>query len=518
VKMGLTEKKVSLKTFLVTTALIAVLVFAGTHYIFASSGTITIEPSSFAETVEYAIIEEDGLFKAKNGTTGAVEISGTEPIPVVNNAMGNLSSGRTWKETVLIMTEIEIDHDAYQITIPNYTILDFNGHTLKVRDSTPYNDDYYLLANRDNPATDIELRNMNFDENAAGAPDAWAWVFGWTNTSNLILYNCDFSSPVIEYSTYWYGYNNDTEIKYCKFAANDFNLESSDDRLNNLVFEYNEVTNGQIYTRGTAYIRYNRLIGYDVSIHVGNGDESEISHNYIHPTEWSGYFIYVIYSDRTTINNNIIQGYGTTSGVGIFWTYCDEILATTNQVYNVKVGMENDEANNTLISGNTITKSTYGIELYQSDTCKVSGNNIRDATRGVYGYGSAKKSDFNSITDNKFYGEMTYGVYFDSACRYNNIRHNYFNITGTGFNWGGTDNVAEDNIGFTTENTGTATISSSTSTTFNHELVGTPTGVWASFDSTGYNGWTWTATATQITVTVGQSGTYEVYWQAEYKP
>jgi len=67
-------------------------------------------------------------------------------------------------------------------------------------------------------------------------------------------------------------------------------------------------------------------------------------------------------------------------------------------------------------------------------------------------------------------------------------------------------------------NSGTATISASTTVTFAHDLVGTPTGVWASFSSTGYNGWTWTATSTEITITVGTSGTYTVYWKAEYKP
>ena len=515
--MGLTEKKVSLKTFLVTTALIALLVFGVTHYIFASSTSITIEPNSFVETVEYVIVEDGGVFKAKNGTTGAVEISGTEPIPVVNNAMGNLSSGRTWKETVLIMTEIEIDHDAYQFFIPNYTILDFNYHTLKVKDNTPYNDDYNIFQNSDNPATDIELRNMNFDENAEGAADAWAYVFFFTNMSNSKLYNCDFRSPVMEYSVIFGGINNYVEITYCKFEANAFDLDKPNDKLNGLVFEHNEMTD-ELYIRGTAHVRYNNFTGSGAAIKIFNGNDSEVSNNFIHATGWSGYLIYLIRSNRTIVNNNIVYGYGTSAGTGLLMTYQDETLVTNNEFYNLNTGINNDEANNTQLSSNIIRTSTYGIKLYQSDTCKVSSNNIRTATWGVYGQGSTKKSDFNSITDNKFYGEMTYGVYFDSGCRYNNIRYNYFNITGIGFNWGGTDNIVEHNIGFTTENTGTATISSSTSVVFDHELVGTPTGVWASFNSAGYNGWTWTATATQITVTVGQSGTYEVYWQAEYRP
>ena len=67
-------------------------------------------------------------------------------------------------------------------------------------------------------------------------------------------------------------------------------------------------------------------------------------------------------------------------------------------------------------------------------------------------------------------------------------------------------------------NSGTATISSGTSVTFNHGLAGTPTLVLCSFNNTGYGEWKWSATSTQITITVTNSGTYEVYWYAEYKP
>jgi hypothetical protein len=68
------------------------------------------------------------------------------------------------------------------------------------------------------------------------------------------------------------------------------------------------------------------------------------------------------------------------------------------------------------------------------------------------------------------------------------------------------------------QNTGVATITSGTSVTFNHGLYGTPSLVLASFSSASITGWTWTATSTQITIIVTPSGTYTVYWYAEYKP
>jgi len=62
---------------------------------------------------------------------------------------------------------------------------------------------------------------------------------------------------------------------------------------------------------------------------------------------------------------------------------------------------------------------------------------------------------------------------------------------------------------------GTASIVDSTSIAFNHNLVTTPTLILCSFNSTAYGAYTWTATATEITITVLNSGYYTVYWYAE---
>ena len=72
---------------------------------------------------------------------------------------------------------------------------------------------------------------------------------------------------------------------------------------------------------------------------------------------------------------------------------------------------------------------------------------------------------------------------------------------------------------YITENSGTATNSTATTFVFNHGLAWTPTGVWASFNTTEITGWTWTATSTEITITVvGITANRTCYWTAEYKP
>jgi len=67
------------------------------------------------------------------------------------------------------------------------------------------------------------------------------------------------------------------------------------------------------------------------------------------------------------------------------------------------------------------------------------------------------------------------------------------------------------------EQSGTVTFSG-TSYTFYHNLAKAPTLVLVSFNTTSYGGYTWTATDTQITITVQNSGNYKAYWYAEYNP
>lgn len=81
-----------------------------------------------------------------------------------------------------------------------------------------------------------------------------------------------------------------------------------------------------------------------------------------------------------------------------------------------------------------------------------------------------------------------------------------------------TNIVFRNNLGFVTQNSGTATITSSTSVTFEHGLSGTPTHVSVGFKTSGYGSWIWSATSTQITITVTNTGTYTFSWYAEYTP
>jgi len=111
------------------------------------------------------------------------------------------------------------------------------------------------------------------------------------------------------------------------------------------------------------------------------------------------------------------------------------------------------------------------------------------------------------------------GVEFRSTSKYTLIK--YFggrlgaitdNGTGNRILWG--LDYAYDTL---LNNRGVATFSG-TSVSFAHGLAGTPTQVFASFNSTGYGDWSWTANSTHITITVANTGDYAVYWRAYYEP
>jgi len=135
-----------------------------------------------------------------------------------------------------------------------------------------------------------------------------------------------------------------------------------------------------------------------------------------------------------------------------------------------------------------------GIDLGDSENCTVTGGAWND--NGGYGIREASGANYNVIVGT---------VVLDN--------------TAGGMVIVGSNTTVKNNVGFVTENSGTATNTTATTFVFNHGLAGTPIGVWASFNTTEITGWTWTATSSQITITVvGMTDDRTCYWTAIYKP
>jgi len=112
--------------------------------------------------------------------------------------------------------------------------------------------------------------------------------------------------------------------------------------------------------------------------------------------------------------------------------------------------------------------------------------------------------------DNHFWGGFltqptTFNMTLGTGAR-NTIRGATMGDTTVG--WGRSENVGSHAIG----------AGSNTSCTFNHGLAFTPIFVVCSFAATGYGSYKWSASYTQITVTIQTSVATTVYWSAQCTP
>jgi purine nucleosidase len=88
-----------------------------------------------ATEASYVIFPRGKTICAKNGRTGEIDLEGEDALVVINNALGALTPGRTWRETVVLKGSFEIGltqpswdrSRGVGIEIPNYTTLRIEG-------------------------------------------------------------------------------------------------------------------------------------------------------------------------------------------------------------------------------------------------------------------------------------------------------------------------------------------------------------------------------------------------------
>ena len=153
--------------------------------------------------------------------------------------------------------------------------------------------------------------------------------------------------------------------------------------------------------------------------------------------------------------------------------------------------------NRTIVSNCQIHNATVnGVALSDVDSAIITGNMITGA--GAWGINMIGTSDYCIITDNDLRGSA-----------------NIMNVRGD-------NNQISGNLGFVTENSGTALIlNGQTSVTIDHGLAGTPTVVVVTGEHAETSDAVVTSkTATQITITVPAAVTANrtVNWYVEYKP
>lgn len=501
-------------------------------------GTV-IEPGGMVEDASFIIFKDGSTYYAKNGTTGAIDYSDSNLTSIFDSVIDANPDGGTirFKQSEYTLSyDLVLDVDNIALVAdPGVTIIAEFGAEVTIP----------ILVTGNN----CTIRGFKFDGN------------------NPVTTGI---SPMIELR----GDGNTFEgniLTNCKFYGVQFYNATNGKCINNIISkcQYGIAISGvgslQTYTRGV--IVQGNIISdcNDVAIKLRWCSSVVVSSNIIdiNDVSWgddNGGGIFCYHGDGpcidVTIHENMVQDSGKVgTGMGIAVTgdatgFAEGIAILGNNVrdcyYGINVGW-----NNLTIQGNMIHgRSTGHSGIYSTaQDNQISSNSIHDT--GIYCYQDVSGTvlDGNTIQGGNQYFRVDgdgigiatqsytvsdvviknnilaniddYGVniYFTAGWIYPDntiIEGNVFEncTTGAILN-AGTNTSIKYNVGYVTENKGTATITTTTFVTFAHSLATTPTLVLASFNLASYGNYTWTATTTEITITVSTSGTYTVYWYAE---
>lgn len=85
---------------------------------------LLLDQGSQVEGASYIIYTDATYYYMKNGTTGRIDYSSTNASQVINNALGNLTSGRSYTQTVIMKGNFSVDSP---LLLKNYTKLIIDG-------------------------------------------------------------------------------------------------------------------------------------------------------------------------------------------------------------------------------------------------------------------------------------------------------------------------------------------------------------------------------------------------------
>lgn len=252
-----------------------------------------------------------------------------------------------------------------------------------------------------------------------------------------------------------------------------------------------------------------------------NGYQNTISGNIINNIGSGGFGIYVYYGYDNIISNNVVSDC-VSAGMKIG----ADSTSQRNQVLGNKVTSCQDGiqigCGNNIISGNFINgNSRYGIWMLGATTNYNMIQNNRISENGNSGI-RLEPADYTSISENTIIQNDAYGIILvASTSDYNRIFNNVLtdNVSGQIYN-SGTSTTIKFNKGYVTENSISGANTTTTTAVINHGLASTATYVWCSFNNSAIESYTWTSSATQITVTATGTlpASWTVYAKVEYIP
>ena len=506
-----------------------------------------VTPTSF--TIGYN--STSGMYQSWYGANGTLAWQSTNASAVINAALGNLTSGRTWKEKVVLKGNFTLNYVTGSgcITVPSYTILDLTNAILTLGNNA---NTTMIWASW---ATDIDIIGGVLKGNKANQA-VQTNAIGLYQSSRIKVQGNSFSDfKGIGILMYGAGYSNDNFIKDNVFTDMvDYDAIALDDTGNErITVEGNHFVNSatpatstrSIFINGPTKctVKNNFILGAYYGIELDYAHHSIVEGNIIKGTV--GFGVHLSGSTTNPITGVLVEGNvasnitGSSNNLGIvadnavFSAFVNNICFSNGGGLNFEsetfaVGIGNRMVGNIVFLntgvGIVMTKQHGGIV----DSNIVYNNNQSSVATWDSGI-MMVSSEYcnvhdNYVTDNQTVKTQQYGIKerTDSTVPdYNNYFDNYLDGNAVGaFLLLGTHNKFGNNVGYVTENSVTATNTTATTCVFNHGLAGTPTNVQCSFNFTGWTSWTWTATSTQVTVTVTGTlpASWTVYAKVEYQP
>ncbi len=362
------------------------------------------------ETEASYIIWSDGLtpstYYAKNGTTGAIDFSGTDAATVIQTTINALTPGRTWQQKIVVKGNYEL---TAKVTLDSYTILEIDGK-IKVADNM---NDNGIFANEE---TMITIINGEVDGNGANQ--------GALTNINTILFDTCTNSRIYNVRVGGSHRNAtdgesikflecvDCEVIGCSFYSYTgsydpikFWLSHGCVALGNTIDSSGTLDSGAIQI---AYGRDNVVQGNVITCSVAGG--------------FTGAGIKIHYSEYNLVTGNLIKQSG--------WVGIDIIdTASFNTVENNIIRK---------IGGSTSSGGYFGMGIRVREASggnigtgnKIRNNDIflKDGVASVIGIqvttsGLDTLVEHNTVTA---YGEVSYGVVIMAGAEDTELRENKF--------------------------------------------------------------------------------------------
>jgi len=514
------------------------------------------------EPASYIIWKEGDKIYAKNGHTGQIPYEDDDAATVIQAALDALTSGRTWKEKVVLKGNFVISR---QIDLPSYLTLvidgslkassDFAGGAggIMLRAADEKHIDIFggVLDGNDTVGCAIALDGWNENctvqgvevKNIADGGSAAIRAYGEkilvrrnyihdVGFSGLLgsgaptdqVIPVDLKDSVIT-ENFIFGVKD-----YCLVLQHPYNVVVSNNVLKGTgSAKYPQSTGGGLMARYSEYCVYKKNIiyenyyeGINIGIHAYHGETSHhnvIEGNIIFNNNQAGLpgslrpgiKLDSPYSDSPAEYNSIVNN-----------IVIDD-QSTPTQAYGIQVAGLAIRKN--IISNNYVTgQGRTGIIVggsRQQVTGNIVNNNSRESADSYDGI--HETSSYTVFADNVCFDDQSsptqrYGIYSEGT--YNLIMNNVFhgNVTGGMYVTSGTVKV-KHNMGFITENNGIATIpNGSSSVVVDHGLAATPNVVkLTGTHSEVKDCWVTNVTSTQFTINAPAAVTADrdVYWQAE---